>query len=248
LTSGLGNTARSAFLTAQQNIGAFNVSFVYQDVSGVNGADGVTFCIQNAGAGAAAVGGGGGGLGYSGITPSVALAMNIYDPNTRGILLLQNGAVTPPFLPIAPVLVGGNANPIQVNVSYSGGVVTATFRDTVTAATFTTNITADIPTIVGSSSAYVGFTGADGGVASTQVISNFTMPAFPPVTLKAQKVGDSLVLSWPASSGAVLRSTPTLTSPVWTDVTALWQLITNQAVVTVSPLTGVQFYRLDVYP
>ena len=74
------------------------------------------------------------------------------------------------------------------------------------------------------------------------------MPAFPPVTLKAQKIGDSLVFSWPASSGAVLRSTPTLTSPVWTDVTAQWQMITNQAVVTVSPLTGTQFYRLDVYP
>jgi len=64
-------------------------------------------------------------LGFGTITPSVALAMNIYDPNTRGIALLQNGTLPAAgagaFSPIAPVLVGGNANPIQVTVTYSGG-------------------------------------------------------------------------------------------------------------------------------
>jgi hypothetical protein len=151
-------------------------------------------------------------------------------------------------MPVTPVLVGGNANPIQVNISYSGGVVSTTFRDlAVPANTFTTNITVDIPAIVGGSSAYIGFTGADGGVASTQIISNFTT-AIPPVSLSALRVGDSLVFSWPSSAGAVLRSTPALNPSVWSDVTAPFQVITNRAVVTVSPLTGTQFYRLDVYP
>ncbi|MFO1513149.1 MAG: immunoglobulin domain-containing protein [Verrucomicrobiota bacterium] len=245
LTSGLGNTARSAFLTDKQGIGSFLASFIYQTVSGAGGADGATFCIQNASP--TALGGGGGALGYGTITPSVALAFNIYDPNTRGIRLFQNGTVTTPFAPITPVLVGGNANPIQVNLSYSGGVLTAAFLDTVSSATFTTNFVVDIPGIVGGNTAYVGFTGADGGVASTQVISNFTM-APPPVKLNSQVVGNNLVLSWPASIGAFLKSTPSLSGPVWTDVTAPFKLVGSQAQVTVPLLPGNQFYRLEVYP
>lgn len=251
LTSGLGNTARSAFSSTPLNINAFNASFVYQTVSGAGGADGATFCIQNAPAGATALGGDGGGLGYSGITPSVALALNIYDPNTRGIQLLQNGVLPAAgagaFAPIAPVLVGGNANPIQVNLSYGGGVLMATFTDTVTAATFSTNLLVDIPTIVGANTAYVGFTGADGGTVSTQVILNFTMPNFPVVTLKSQRVGDSLVLSWPASIGGCLKSTPTLTSPVWTDVTDTFRVVGTEVQATITPLTGTRYFRLDVY-
>jgi hypothetical protein len=253
LTSGLGNTARSAFLNDRQSIAAFTASFIYQTVSGAGGADGATFCIQNAAAGAAAIGGGGGGLGYSGITPSVALALNIYDPNTRGVRFAQNGTLPAAgagaFMPITPVLVGGNTNPIQVNVSYAAGVVSATFTDTVTAGTFTTNFTVNIPAVVGGSSAYVGFTGADGGASSTQAVSDFTMATTPQrLTLSPQKVGDSLVFIWPASAGAVLRSTPSVNPTVWSDVTAPFRVITNQAVVTVSPLTGTQFYRLDIYP
>jgi hypothetical protein len=147
------------------------------------------------------------------------------------------------------VLLGANANPISVNVLYSSGNLTATFRDTVANTTFTTNFgTVDIPTIVGDSAAYVGFTGADGGVASTQVLSNFVMNP-PPVTIKAQRVGDSLVLNWPASSGAFLRSTPVLGNPsVWAYDTSPFLVVSNQAQVTISPLLGNKFYRLDVYP
>jgi len=254
LTSSLGNTARSAFMLAKQNITTFNVSFVYTLAAGANaGADGVTFCIQNSSTGASVFGAGGGGLGYGTITPSAALGMNIYDPNTRGIRFLQAGTLPAAgagaFAPIAPVLLGANANPITVNVLYSGGNLTAIFRDTVANTTFTTNFgTVDIPTIVGDSAAYVGFTGADGGVASTQVISNFVMNP-PPVTITAQHVGDSLVLKWPASSGAFLRSTPALGSPsVWAYDTSSFLVVSNQAQVTISPLLGNKFYRLDVYP
>jgi len=140
---------------------------------------------------------------------------------------------------------GDNANPIQVNVTYAGGVVSATFRDLITSATYTTNRTVDIPSIVGDTTAYVGFTGADGGVASTQVISNFTMLP-PAVTLKAVKVGDSVVLSWPASS-ACLQSTPALGTP-WSDVTDTARVVGNEVRVTVTPLVGTKFYRLIVFP
>jgi hypothetical protein len=247
VSSGLGSTARSAFMNTKQAISAFNASFVYQTASGAGGADGATFCIQNDSDGAAAVGTAGGGLGYASITPSVALAFNIWDPNTRGIRLLQGGTVTTPFFPITPVLVGANTNPIQVNLMYYLGVLSSTFKDLVTSATFTTNQVVDIPAAVGDSTAYVGFTGADGGTASTQVISNFTMFP-PPVAMKVQMTNNTLVLSWPASTGAFLKSTPSLTSPVWTYVTDTFRVVGSEARVTVSPGTGNRFYRLDVYP
>jgi hypothetical protein len=253
LTSGLGNTARSAFLNTKQNAAVFNASFDYIDTSGAGGADGATFCIQNDTRAAAAVGGGGGSLGYSGITPSVALAINIYNPNTMGIGFLQNGA-----LPAAgagaysvinpPINIGGNTDPIHITLSYSGNTLVTTFKDLVTLGTFTTNRTVDIPGIVGGSTAYFGFTGADGGVASTQVISNFTMSP-PPVTLGRQLVGNSLILTWPSSTDALLKSTPSLNPPViWSDVTAPFSVTNGQARVVVSPLNGNQFYRLEVYP
>jgi hypothetical protein len=256
MTSSLGNTARGAFMTAQQSISTFNAAFVYTVTAGFNGgADGVTFCIQNGTAGAGALGAGGGSLGYAGgtpaLAPSVALAINIYPPNTPGIQLLQGGTVPAAgagaYATTGPITLGLNADPIQVNVGYSGGILTASFKDLISSAAFTTNYTIDIPTIVGGGSAYVGFTGADGGANSTQVISNFTMNP-PPVSLKAQHVGNNLVLTWPASAGAFLKTTPSLSSPVWTYSTSPFLVVSNQAQVTVSPLQGNQFYRLDVYP
>ncbi|HEY5914089.1 MAG TPA: immunoglobulin domain-containing protein [Verrucomicrobiae bacterium] len=249
LTSGLGNTARSAFLTSPIGVASFTASFVYQVTSGAGGADGVTFCIQNAGP--TSVGTGGGGLGYGGITPSVALGLNIYANNTRGIQVLQNGnlpaAGAGAYFPIDPVLIGGNANPVQINISYAGGVLQAAFKDTVTQATYTTNVAVNIPGVVGSSMAYFGFTGADGGTASTQVITSFGMSP-PPVRLGVQKVGDSMVLTWPAATGAFLRSTPSLTNPVWSYSTDLFRVVDGQVNVTVTPLNGNGFYRLDIYP
>jgi hypothetical protein len=82
--------------------------------------------------------------------------------------------VTTPFLPIAPVLIGGNTNPVQVTLTY-GGAIERRFKDLVTSATFTTTSQWIFRRRFGAADAYVGFTGADGGVASTQVISNFNM-------------------------------------------------------------------------
>jgi len=256
MTDNAGNTQSACFMSNKIDVTSFTAAFIYQLTVGAgNGADGVTFCVQNDSRGVTAIGGGGGVLGYGGatpITPSVALAMNIYNPNTRGINLLQNG-VTPAggagaYAPILPVDLGTVANPIQVNVIYSGGVLSATFKDLVTSATFSTNFPINIPSIIGANQAYVGFTGADGGVASTQVISNFTMSP-PAVKINSGKVGDSLVLTWPASSGAFLKTTSALGSPsVWSLATSPFTVVSNQAHVVVSPLLGNQFYRLEIYP
>jgi hypothetical protein len=179
--------------------------------------------------------------------------LNIYDPNTRGIQLLTGGT-TPAagagaYASIAPVQLGAVGNPIQVNVSYAGGIFTASFRDTVANTTFTTNYVIDLPTVVGDNSAYVGFTGADGGVASTQVISNFVMTP-PGVRINSQRSGNNLLLTWPSSSGAFLRSTPSLVNPVWSYDTSPFLVVSNLAQVTISlgSASDNKFYRLDVYP
>ena len=67
--------------------------------------------------------------------------------------------------------IGGNTNIIQVNIDYDGMVMTMTFKDTVTGGIAAANWTVNIPSVVGGSTTYVGFTGADGGVASIQTIS-----------------------------------------------------------------------------
>ena len=125
LTSGLLNTSRSVFYNAPLYTPAFAASFIYRDVGG-GGADGVTFCLQNAANGAATLGGGGGGLGYFGITPSVALAMNIYSPNTVGIALRTNGTLPSPggYSPTTPVNIA-SGNPIQVSLHYTGSAAAA---------------------------------------------------------------------------------------------------------------------------
>jgi hypothetical protein len=204
LTVGAGDTSRSAFLNNKQDVTAFNIVFYYQDVSGAGSADGVTFCIQNDPRGPTALGGGSGGssLGYENITPSVALAMNIYAPNGRGVALFQNGAVTYGYASLLPdVDIGGNTNIIQVNVDYNGTVMTMTFKDTVTGGIASTNWTVNIPSVVGGSTAYVGFTGADGGVASIQTISwgGWTPTILIPPRTQTAEAGSAVGLSVHAS-------------------------------------------------
>jgi hypothetical protein len=251
LTAGLGSTDRAAFMTTKQNIAAFSIAFTYQDVSGAGGADGATFCIQNQAVTAA--GGAGGGLGYSGITPSFALAFNLYASNTRGISFFQNGTVTTPFFSLLPnVGVGDNTNAILVNVNYDGTTLNAVFKDTVTGLSATTNYTVNLPSILGASTAWVGFTGGDGGVSSTQVMS-WGNAAAVPIKLNAQKVGSNIVFSWPAQTGAYLLSSPTLgPTAVWSLSTAPWQLIgdpnTGKVQVTASPQAGENYFRLQLLP
>jgi hypothetical protein len=207
LTFGAGSTSRSAFLNNKQDVTAFNIVFFYQDVSGAGSADGVTFCIQNQAA--TALGGAGGGLGYDGIAPSVALAMNIYiwAPNGRGIGFAQNGMRGTPYQSLLPnVDIGGNTNIIQVNVDYNGTVMTMTFKDTVTGGIASTNWTLNIPSVVGGSTAYVGFTGADGGVASIQTISwgDSTPTILIPPRTQTAEAGSAVGLSVHASSALPL--------------------------------------------
>lgn len=249
LTSGLGSTARSVFYNAPLYIASFLAQFVYVDVGG-GGADGITFCIHNHPGAPAVVGGGGGGLGYAGITPSAALALNIYQPNTRGMSWRTNGTLPfpNPYNPIGAVNLA-SGNPIHITLLYTGGVLKVSFVESNTANTFTTNLNVNIPAMVGGETAYVGFTGGDGGVGSTQVISNFT---FVPITRVAVEVASTeLALSWPASVGGYRAEGKTSlgsTSAVWIVSTNRIEQTPARNRATVPGTNNEGYFRIFVNP
>jgi autotransporter-associated beta strand protein len=190
ITANTGNQANSFFFnTKVQPTNGFTVTFTYTDLTAsTTGADGVTFVLQNDGRGAAAVGAGGGALGYTGISPSVAVALNIYHPNGVGTLQLSNGAG-----PVAPYANPGggfatldSGHPINISLTYNAVAQTLveTATDTVTAATASITFSSlNLLSLLGSTTAFLGFTGGTGGAQAQQVISNFvyTPPAIPTV-------------------------------------------------------------------
>jgi len=74
------------------------------------------------------------------------------------------------------------------------------------------------------------------------------MPALSSLTLQVKKVGNTVVLNWPATAGAYLQSTPTLNPAAWAGATDQFSLAGSQAQVTVAPLNGNRYFRLQVMP
>lgn len=176
-TDGNGNEAVTAWYNNPVAINGFVASFTYVDVGGSPGAnaDGLSFNVQESGP--AYLGAGGGALAISGLVPSANWELNLYSPNGIGFAYNSNGG-TGNYLPTGDVNVS-SGNPINVTIVYApGGTVQETFVDTVTSAGFVTNYNiGDLTALLGSSVGYIGFSAADGGVAATQVISNFTYQA-----------------------------------------------------------------------
>jgi len=249
LTDGGGGEARSSFLNPPQYIRAFRAAWTYQDIGG-GGADGACFVLQNDPRGVTALGGGGGSLGYSGITPSVALEFNIYSGNapsasSSGFNFQVNGATGKPYTDATPVNPASGI-PVNVQMTYDGTTVSVGMStNTTPGSQFTTSYTADLPTMLGTNTAYVGFTGASGGVASKQIISNFSFTSLFP-TLSIQTTGaNTVALSWPASGGMLtVQQSSSLIAPNWADVTNAVVLVGSQNQVAV-PIQGqTEFYRV----
>jgi Concanavalin A-like lectin/glucanases superfamily/Immunoglobulin I-set domain/Immunoglobulin domain len=242
LTDNAGSEARSTWYNYPLYIGNFYAAWVYRDVLAA-GADGASFCIQNDPRGTAALGGGGGSLGVAGITPSAELEFNIYSPNTVGIAYHVNGAVGGYTTP-SPVGID-SSDPIYVTLRYNGAVAHVTLTDSNALTSFSTDLPiGDITALLGGTTAYVGFTGATGGTASQQTVSNFYFLPLPALTAQVA-AGNTLVLSWPASIGGyTLQSKADLGSGSWQNVTAPAVQVGGQNQVTVSSSSGNQFYRL----
>ena len=185
LTNGLSGEASSAWYYQPVSVQAFTTDFTFQ-LSNPS-ADGMTFAIQNSSAKTAAKGGNGLDLGYAPITNSIAIKFDLYSNSGEGADstgLYLNGAV--PTLPAIDLSATGinlhSDDDMAVHLTYDGTTLSMTITDMVTAATWSTSWTINIPATIGGSTAYVGFTGGTGGLTASQKIltwSYFTTAGAP---------------------------------------------------------------------
>ncbi len=172
--------ASSAWYPTLINIQNFTTDFTFQSTAGAGTADGLTFTLQNGST--AALGGAGGSLGYAtAITNSVAVKFDLYSnsgegPDSTGLYV--NGA--PPTMPAVDMTGSGidlhSGDTFHVHMTYDGTNLAMTITDTATSAAFTyTWQQVNIPSTIGSNTAYAGFTGATGGYTSNQNILSWTM-------------------------------------------------------------------------
>ena len=178
ITTNAGGEARSAFFNQVVPISSFNVSYTYLDTTG-GGADGSAFVLQNVGL--TAVGTGGGQLGFGGIgSPAFAVAFNVYSPNTVGYeFITGSNGLTDPFSSTGSVNLA-STTPVNVNLVYNGTTLSMTLSQGTNA--FTASAMLNLVSILGGSTAYVGFTGGTGGAER-----NRTFPIFPTARLGAPR-------------------------------------------------------------
>jgi len=224
------NNATAVWFATPVNIQTFTTDFYFSIQEVAHIADGFTFTLQNASAGLNAVGGINGGLGYQGITSSVAVKFDLFDNAGEGndsTGFYTNGAA--PTMPAvdmttSPVnLLGPDI--LDAHITYDGTTLTLTLIDTVSGGSFTTSSALNIPAIVGSNTAYAGFTAGPG---ATQNILNWTYTGSP-ATMAATPTftpgpgsytGTQSVTINDGTSGAVIHytadgSVPTTASPVY---------------------------------
>ena len=194
--------ANSVYFNTKQSISAWTASFVYQDVTG-GGADGFTFVLQNQGVNALGLAGGalgyggqfvsdegeGGGEFVGGIMPSAAIQFNIYGPNGGSSTGFQtNGEIGYDATGNVDITRG---NPVLVSLAYDGTTLSETLTDQTTSDVFSTAYTTDLNSVLGASTAFVGFTGGTGGSTAQQTIRNFV---FSPAAVGAPEPGSFALL------------------------------------------------------
>jgi hypothetical protein len=240
-----GGEARSVFFNFPMYCQAFRVSFTYQSGQGTTSpqADGVTFCLQNTTAGTGAVGIGGGSLGYTGITNSMAIAIDQF--TAKGYEYVTNGqdpATLGQYVLTAPVD-PSSGDPINVSIVYQTNAISLSLTDAVTLATFVTNFTVG-PLPITSATAFVGFTGGSGDLDSVQTISNFSFVPIP--TMSAVLSGANVLLSWPTGIGGYqLQSSTNLNTPNWLTLPGPYNAVGQQYQLLILP-TGNAYYRLTL--
>ena len=140
----------------------------------------MAFVLQDSTAGTGALGGGGDELGVGGIGgPGLALTFNLYAGSGvgAGFSSTVSGTLSQgTYQSLSPVALN-NDDPKNIVITYNAAVQTLTEQVTDTDANATQTLTdtgVNLNALFGGNSAYLGFTGATGGAASTQTIGNFS--------------------------------------------------------------------------
>ncbi|HVT83413.1 MAG TPA: fibronectin type III domain-containing protein, partial [Phycisphaerae bacterium] len=187
LTTNSPSQLASVYAKAKQNIAAFTTSFDFEIGGSWPLADGFTFTIQNAGQ--TAIGQSNAGMGYgatnlgAGIGSSVAIKFDVNDNagegnNSTGLYI--NGATPSNAGSINLDSTGVDLrsyNPMRATLTYDGTTLTVVIKDLVTNDTATQHYTVDIQSIVGGSTAWVGFTASDNSILSAQTVTKWTYTA-----------------------------------------------------------------------
>jgi hypothetical protein len=194
-TNSVGLEAGAAWFATPVNVQSFTTVFTIEETSAR--ANGMTFAIQNnppaytsnstaaswpggpnvVGGSQSALGYGGGegaNGGSPGILNSVAVAFDLY--NVANSVGLYTDGATPTGAQVS--ITGGlniaSGHPVQVTLTYSGTTLALSMLDTVNSDTFNHSWTVNIPSVVGANAAYVGFTGATGGLVANQQVQAWT--------------------------------------------------------------------------
>lgn len=184
-TPGVAASQGAAWFATPVAIGEFTTDFNFQLLNAKGG--GITFVIQNAGR--SAIGPGGSGLGYGasqpggtgGMAKSVAIKFDVYNNDGEGTDstgLYTNGAS--PTIPASDMTASEvtlrSGHVLHAHITYDGENLTLTLTDTVTLAAFSKTWAVNIPSAVGATTAYVGFTSSfGGGLSMTSDILNWTL-------------------------------------------------------------------------
>jgi len=207
LTNGGTYQAGSAFYTTLVNVQSFTSDFTFQLTN--PSADGITFTIQNNAPNA--LGTSGGSLGYATIAKSVAVKFDL--SNNAGEGPDSTGEYTGGAAPTTPAIdmtsSGVNLHSgdvMSVHMTYDGTTLAMTITDNTIGKTFTTSWAVNIPTVVGASTAYVGFTAGTGALTATQEIATWSYTASASVVKTPIVYQTENLLSSSASSGPTYRA------------------------------------------
>ncbi len=239
LTDGGASESRSAFSTSPiSTVSPFSAVFTWVP----NGtADGISFTIQNDTRGLAALGGTGGGLGLgsnnggTAITPSVSLALNIYNgaPGGTGYAFTKNGVipVNVPY-PLSLVQDGSVTYTIDLNYYPSQSLLLGTIAAGNSAPVPFAPYFVNLASVLGSSTGFVGFTGATGGLASTLSVGNFSftgVTAYSAPVAVVNGATSTILAAVAANAPTISMNTLTLGSGSTLDVAADPSTPANQA-------------------
>jgi fibronectin type 3 domain-containing protein len=220
LTGGKTSQAGSAFSLSQLDVISFTTQFDFRLTNAQ--ADGLAFVIQ--GAGATKVGAGGGGLGYAGIANSVAVKFDVFSnagEGTSSTGLYLNGAL-PTNAGSVNLANSGidlrSGHTFHVGMNYDGTTLSVAITDMTTKRSATQSYRVNIPSVVGDSSAFVGFTGGTGGLSAIQDVLSWTYvpalaPPATPTSLTASANFGQVALTWSASDGAASYNLYRSTTP-----------------------------------
>jgi hypothetical protein len=191
LADGVAGELRSAFFNTRQVVTNFAARFVYRPSVGQSGA---AFVLQNSTNGFAARGGGR--FGLDGIAPSAAIVFDVRGSGTfTGWTTNGVVGVSSSTLPLDL----GRGNPISVTLSYDGSVLAEHLLDLNTGTTFDATYAVNLVAALGNTNtAFVGFTGASGSFAASEVIESFTFGPYQPPTVAISNPADGAIFTAPS--------------------------------------------------